>query len=148
MADLTDPDEAAATVQAAATAHGLHIVVNNAGMASVGMVDPTAEAGDLAVMPLRSWHDGLARNLDTAFLVTRAAIPHMRAAGWGRIVMVASVTGPVMAMRSEPVYAAAKAGHGRAHARPGRGSRSRRHHRERRGPRLDRDRLAAAPRGA
>ena len=110
VADLTDPEEAAATVQAAAGAHGLHILVNNAGMASVGMVDLAAEAGDLAAMPLRSWHDGLARNLDTAFLATRAAIPHMREARWGRIVMVASVTGPVMAMRSEPVYAAAKAG--------------------------------------
>jgi 3-oxoacyl-[acyl-carrier protein] reductase len=110
VADLTDPEEAAAAVHAAARAQGLHIVVNNAGMASTGMVDPRAEAGDLAAMPLRTWHDGLARNLDTAFLVTRSAIPAMRAARWGRIIMVASVTGPVMAMREEPVYAAAKAG--------------------------------------
>lgn len=110
VADLTDPEEAAATVGAAASANGLHVVVNNAGMTSIGMADPAQEAGDLAEMPLRTWHDGLARNLDTAFLVTRAAIPHMRAASWGRIVMVASVTGPVMAMRSEPVYAAGKAG--------------------------------------
>jgi 3-oxoacyl-[acyl-carrier protein] reductase len=110
VADLTDPEEAAATVAAAAGAAGLHIVVNNAGMVSVGMLDGTGEAGDLAAMPLRTWHDGLARNLDTAFLVTRAAIPHLRQQRWGRIVMVASVTGPVMAMRSEPVYAAAKAG--------------------------------------
>jgi 3-oxoacyl-[acyl-carrier protein] reductase len=29
---------------------------------------------------------------------------------WGRVVMVASVTGPVMAMRAEAAYAAAKAG--------------------------------------
>jgi 3-oxoacyl-[acyl-carrier protein] reductase len=34
----------------------------------------------------------------------------MMAAGWGRVVMVASVTGPLMAMRAEPAYAAAKAG--------------------------------------
>jgi 3-oxoacyl-[acyl-carrier protein] reductase len=34
----------------------------------------------------------------------------MVAAGWGRVVMVTSVTGPVMAMRSEAGYAAAKAG--------------------------------------
>ena len=34
----------------------------------------------------------------------------MVAAGWGRVVMVASVTGPVMAMRGEIAYAAAKAG--------------------------------------
>ena len=34
----------------------------------------------------------------------------MLAARWGRVVMVASVTGPVMAMRGEAGYAAAKAG--------------------------------------
>jgi 3-oxoacyl-[acyl-carrier protein] reductase len=34
----------------------------------------------------------------------------MRQAEWGRVVMVASVTGPVMAMRGEAAYAAAKAG--------------------------------------
>ena len=51
----------------------------------------------------------MARNLDTAFLVSRAAMPHVAARGWGRVVNVASVTGPVMAMRDEPAYAAAKA---------------------------------------
>lgn len=34
----------------------------------------------------------------------------MTATGWGRVVMVASVTGPVMAMRSNVAYATAKAG--------------------------------------
>jgi len=33
----------------------------------------------------------------------------MRRNGWGRIVMVSSVTGPVMAMREDAAYAAAKA---------------------------------------
>ena len=110
VADLTDPQQAADAVGAAAHDAGLHIVVNNAGMVSVTTPEPDAEAGDIATMPVQSWHDALARNLDTAFLVTRAAVPHLRAAGWGRIVMVASVTGPVMAMRQEPAYAAAKAG--------------------------------------
>jgi 3-oxoacyl-[acyl-carrier protein] reductase len=39
-----------------------------------------------------------------------AALPHLRASGSGRVVMVTSVTGPVMAMRSDVAYAAAKAG--------------------------------------
>jgi len=34
----------------------------------------------------------------------------MQKQGWGRVVMVASLTGPVMAMRGEAAYAAAKAG--------------------------------------
>ena len=56
-----------------------------------------------------AWHASLARNLDTAFLTTRAVLPGMLERGWGRVVMVASVTGPVMAMRGEASYAAAKA---------------------------------------
>jgi 3-oxoacyl-[acyl-carrier protein] reductase len=43
------------------------------------------------------------------FLVTKAALPPMTGRGWGRI-NVASVTGPVMAMRADAAYAAAKAG--------------------------------------
>ena len=88
-------------------AHGARdIVVNNAGMVSVGS---GAEAGSLLTMDLATWRAGMARNLDTAFLVCRAAMPHVSARGFGRVVNVASVTGPVMAMRDEPAYAAAKA---------------------------------------
>ncbi len=61
-------------------------------------------------MTYQQWRSSLARNLDSAFLVTREVLPDMRHAGWGRLVMVASVTGPVMAMRGEAAYAAAKAG--------------------------------------
>ena len=81
-------------------------MVNNAGMTSVA--EPRPEDGALEQMSLQTWHAGLQRNLDTAFLVTRAAVPAMTP-GWGRVVMVSSVTGPVMAMRADPVYAAAKA---------------------------------------
>jgi len=81
--------------------------VNNAGMTSVS--DPAPPGDRLPDMSLATWHTGLQRNLDTAFLVTRAAVPTMRRAGWGRIVMVSSVTGPVMAMRADAAYAAAKA---------------------------------------
>jgi 3-oxoacyl-[acyl-carrier protein] reductase len=41
--------------------------------------------------------------------MTRAAVPTMRSGGWGRVVMVSSVTGPVMAMRADAAYATAKA---------------------------------------
>jgi 3-oxoacyl-[acyl-carrier protein] reductase len=61
-------------------------------------------------MDLPTWQAALARNLTTAFLVTKAALPVMIGRGWGRIIMVASVTGPVMAMRADAGYAAAKAG--------------------------------------
>lgn len=84
----------------------IDVVVNNAGMVSTGTA---AETGDLAGMSLATWRAGLQRNLDTAFLVSRSAIGPMRERGWGRIVNVSSLTGPVMAMREEPAYAAAKA---------------------------------------
>ncbi|MDQ1716745.1 MAG: 3-oxoacyl-[acyl-carrier protein] reductase [Pseudonocardiales bacterium] len=107
-ADLTEPADAQRIVDAALTRWGrLDILVNNAGMTSVSQ--PVGEDGPLEAMSLETWRAGLHRNLDTAFLATRAALPAMTAGG-GRVVMVASVTGPVMAMRADPVYAAAKAG--------------------------------------
>jgi 3-oxoacyl-[acyl-carrier protein] reductase len=115
--DLTDEDQvrdAVATVE-----HALGrptILVNNAGMTS--LTAPAlevassggAESGAAHQMSYDQWRRSLARNLDTAFLMTRAVLPGMREGGWGRVVMVASVTGPVMAMRGEAAYAAAKAG--------------------------------------
>lgn len=107
-ADLTDADQVASVVDAAVTRFGrLDIVVNNAGMVSVGTAAETGALGDVTA---EQWRASLARNLDTAFLVMTSALPHLRAAGEGRIVNVTSVTGPVMAMRGEAAYAAAKAG--------------------------------------
>ncbi len=42
--------------------------------------------------------------------MTRAALPAMMTGGWGRVVMVASLTGPIMALPGDVAYAAAKAG--------------------------------------
>ena len=109
-ADLTDPMAAEALVLAARERWGgLDIVVNNAGMTSVSL-SGSAEGGDALSLNVDAWRASMARNLDSSFYVSRAAIPGMRDAGWGRLVMVASITGPVMAMRSEAAYAAAKAG--------------------------------------
>ena len=108
-ADLTDADAAAGLVAAAHQQWGrLDIVVNNAGMVSVA--SPVFEAGTVDSMDLATWQASLARNLTTAFLVTRAALPAMIERGWGRIIMVSSVTGPVMAIRADVGYASAKAG--------------------------------------
>lgn len=107
VADLTDERQAEALVAATvARFGGVHILVNNAGMVSVGTI---GEAGVLTDLDTVTWHAGLRRNLDTAFFMSRAVVPRMTD-GFGRVVNVASVTGPVMAMRNEPVYAAAKAG--------------------------------------
>ena len=110
IAELTDPRASEALVRAACEQWGrLDIVVNNAGMTSV-TVPGAGEGGDALALDADAWRASMARNLDSAYFVSRAAIPSMRESGWGRIVMVASVTGPVMAMRAESAYAAAKAG--------------------------------------
>jgi 3-oxoacyl-[acyl-carrier protein] reductase len=107
-ADLTDPAAAEEAVRAAVElGDRLDIVVNNAGMVSVS--DNSATSGGVDGLPYDEWQHSLRRNLDTAFLLTRAALPAMRANRWGRIVMVSSVTGAVMAMRHDAAYAAAKA---------------------------------------
>ena len=110
VADLTTHEGADAVVAAALALGGsLDVLVNNAGMVSVAGGGDYLE-GDLLGTPPERWSASLARNLDTAYLMTRAALPHLRASGAGRVVMVTSVTGPVMAMRSDVAYAAAKAG--------------------------------------
>ncbi|MGE3194619.1 MAG: SDR family NAD(P)-dependent oxidoreductase [Microbacteriaceae bacterium] len=83
------------------------IVVNNAGMVTVS--DAGIESGDI-LTSVDAWNRSLTSNLTSAFLVSRAAIPGMREARWGRIVNVSSVTGPVMASRADVAYAAGKAG--------------------------------------
>ena len=83
-------------------------MVNNAGMISAAV--PVFESGTVESMDLPTWQAALARNLTTAFLVTKAALLAMTSRGWGRIIMVASVTGPVMAIRADAGYATAKAG--------------------------------------
>ena len=108
VGDLTDPATAEALVAQALAAFGrLDIVVNNAGMVSTS--EPDYLEGDLLATTPQRWSDSLRRNLDTAYLVTRAALPHLRTSGQGRVITVSSVTGAVMAMRGEVAYAAAKA---------------------------------------
>ena len=104
VADLTVEDD----VDALHAAVGrVDVLVNNAGMLSVHSPDVQSAVVDLSPA---DWRTDLARNLDTAFLVTRRFLPHMLGSGWGRVVNVASTTGPVNAMPDQSSYAAAKAG--------------------------------------
>lgn len=107
--DLTDPSTATRLLELATEQWGgLDIVVHNAGMTSISQ--PEFQSGSIEEMTLSTWRASITRNLDTAFLTAKACLPPMMTRGWGRVVFVASVTGPVMAMSAEPAYAAAKAG--------------------------------------
>ncbi len=109
IGDLTKPETSAELVETAVSQFGrIDIAVNCAGMTSIS--SPVAEAGRVEDMSLETWRASLARNLDSAFLFAKVALPALALTGAGRLVMVASVTGPTMGMRGEVAYGAAKAG--------------------------------------
>lgn len=77
-ADLTRPADCRRAVAAAARRFGrLDILVNNVGEWIVKPVEATS---------LSEWREVLDSNLTAAFLCSRAAVPHMRRNGWGRII--------------------------------------------------------------
>lgn len=104
VADLTVAAEVAALRQAVGP---VDILVNNAGMGSVKQ--PALQADFLALSEA-DWDRGVAVSLKTCFLVTRAFLPDMVAQGHGRVVNIASVTGPLVSNIGEAAYSAAKAG--------------------------------------
>jgi 3-oxoacyl-[acyl-carrier protein] reductase len=108
VADLMDREQADGLVAAAVARFGrLDILINNAGMTAVG---GAPEGAPLEALDDAVWEDALARNLSSAMYVSRAALAPMLAAGGGRIVNVASTSGPVSAFAGEVGYHAAKAG--------------------------------------
>ena len=76
------------------------ILVNNAGIARVEPIEAIDE---------QNWDEMIATNLKSAFLVTKAVLPGMREAGWGRILNMASVAAQIGGIVG-PHYAASKAG--------------------------------------
>ena len=109
--DLTNTLHVESIVHAAAEfLSTLDILVNNAGMTSLAEPMQLAETGDATEIDSQAFAATLERNLTSAFTVTRLALPGMRQRRWGRVVFVSSLSGPIMAMRGEVAYAAAKAG--------------------------------------
>nr|WP_209023413.1 3-hydroxybutyrate dehydrogenase [Sphingomonas jejuensis] len=100
-ADMTDGDQIAAMVaRAEGEMSGVDIVVANAGVQHVA---PIAE------FPPEKWDQIIAINLTSAFHLTRAAVPIMRKAGWGRIICTASAHS-LTASPGKAAYVAAKHG--------------------------------------
>ncbi len=92
---------------ALSVADRIDICVNNAGMIALG-IEPRSRA--TTEVSSEDWADSLHRNLTTCFTVTRACLAAMRERRYGRIVNVASTSGPVQAFLGDPGYHAAKAG--------------------------------------
>ena len=106
IADLTDRHQAHALIASSIEHLGrLDILVNNAGMVQTGV---TLTSGYLADQPADDWARQVELTLMTAVNLTRAAIPVMRAQSYGRIVMMSSVTGPLVSAAGSSAYSAAK----------------------------------------
>ncbi|MDX6465657.1 MAG: 3-oxoacyl-[acyl-carrier protein] reductase [Gaiellaceae bacterium] len=85
-------------------------------VAELGRIDiAVANAGIARKVPLEelddeAWNLTLDVDLNGAWRLFRAALPHMRRAGYGRLIATSSVAGTVNAWPDHPHYAAAKAG--------------------------------------
>ena len=108
IADLMDREQVKKLVAEVMEEFGqIDVLVNNAGMVQVGMEEDFSGFLD---MTYESWADAIDRNLNITFNVTKEVMPFMVDAGYGRIVNVSSVTGPVVSNPGEGSYSAAKAG--------------------------------------
>lgn len=107
-ADLRDHDRTRGLIEQVLARFGrIDVLVNNAGMTQIGK--PESLGLPLVDLPERDWDYGIAINLKTTFNVIQAVLPRMLHAGYGRIVNVSSVTGPVVSNPRSSAYSAAKA---------------------------------------
>ncbi len=95
--DMSKADDCRALIEQAGACD---ILVNNAGVQFVAPVDE---------FPPEKWDAIIAINLSSAFHTTAVALPMMRAAGWGRVVNIASAHG-LTASPYKSAYVAAKHG--------------------------------------
>ncbi len=100
-ADVSRSDDVLEMMKTIRAALGpVQVLVNNAGASRPQALQDISEA---------DWDELIRTNLKSAFLVTQAALPDMRAARWGRIVNISSVAAQVGGVVG-PHYAASKAG--------------------------------------
>lgn len=100
-ADMTRPAEIAAMIGEAENTFGaVDVLINNAGVQFVSPVED---------FPAERWEQIIAINLSAAFHAIRAAVPGMKARGWGRIVSTASAHS-LVASPFKSAYVAAKHG--------------------------------------
>lgn len=96
-ADMSKGEDCRALV---GKAGGCDILVNNAGIQHVSPIED---------FPVEKWNAIIAINLSSAFHTTAAALPGMKAKGWGRVINIASAHG-LTASPFKSGYVAAKHG--------------------------------------
>ena len=100
-ADMAKPHEIESLIRLAEESFGsVDILVNNAGIQFVSPIED---------FPVEKWDQIIAINLSSAFHTIRAALPGMKARGWGRIINTASAHS-LVASPFKSAYVAAKHG--------------------------------------
>ncbi len=100
--DISRQDHADRAATAAIDNYGgLDILVQNAGIYPWTLIENISA---------EEWDKVLGVNLRGTFLAARAALPHMKEKGYGRMVFTSSITGPRVTMPGHGHYAASKAG--------------------------------------
>jgi len=111
VADVSSQEDAERSVQEAIEGlGGLHILVNNAGMnATFADAHATRNANFWEIDPAL-WARMISVNLSGAFLMSRAAVPHLLEQKWGRIISVTTSLDTMIRGNNAP-YGPSKAGH-------------------------------------
>jgi len=100
--DISQKVDAERAVATALDAYGdLHIVVQNAGIYPWSLIENTEP---------EEWDAVLGVNLRGTYLIARAALPHMKAKQYGRMIFTSSITGPRVTSPGHGHYSASKAG--------------------------------------
>ncbi len=103
IGDVSNEDGAAYLLARTVESYGrLDVLINNAG------APHGADRGRIEDVPLSAWEAVMAVNVRGVFLMIRAAVPHMKAQGYGRIVSMSSVGG-LAALPERAAYCASKA---------------------------------------
>jgi NAD(P)-dependent dehydrogenase (short-subunit alcohol dehydrogenase family) len=103
LADVAEPREVQGAVEALTKAYGgLHVVFANAGVN--GVWAPIEE------LTVEEWNETLAINLSGTFFTIKYAVPHLKKAGGGSVVVCSSVNGTRMFSNTgATAYASSKA---------------------------------------
>ncbi len=101
QADVSDEAQIASMLDCIRKKYrGIDILINNAGIHQHLIIEK---------LSYEDWVSVITVNLDSAFLLTRAVLPHMKKKRWGRIINISSISG-FAGTNVECHYAASKAG--------------------------------------
>ena len=101
-ADVSDPGDVQAMVEAAIDRHGgIDVLCSNAGVFPSARLDEMTE---------EEWDTVNSINLKGTFLTVRACLPELKRSGAGRVLLTSSITGPITGFPGWAHYGATKAG--------------------------------------